>query len=93
MFPDSGIRIQQVFRVEEVDVDQIVRIISSDPAIAARVLQLANSAALRAVAEITDVRQAERNEALSVDARAALKAIWDESAANFARHAPATLVN
>jgi HD-like signal output (HDOD) protein len=58
MFPDSVVRIQQAFRVEEVDIDQIVRIISSDPAIAARVLQLANSAALRAAAEITDVRQA-----------------------------------
>lgn len=58
MFPDSVVRIQQAFQVEEVDVDQIVRIISSDPAIAARVLQLANSAALRAAAEITDVRQA-----------------------------------
>ncbi len=106
MFPDSVIRIQQAFRVEEVDVDQIVRIISSDPAIAARVLQLANSAALRAAAEITDVRQAvirmgnklvqssvvafalrqvERNEALSADARTVLKAIWEESVERAAR--------
>jgi len=58
MFPDSVIRIQQAFQVEEVDVDEIIRIISSDPALAARVLELSNSAALRAAAEISDVRQA-----------------------------------
>ena len=58
MFPDSVIRIQQVFQAEEVDVDEIVRIISSDPALAARVLQLANSAAVRGNREIIEVRQA-----------------------------------
>lgn len=58
MFPDSVIRIQQAFQVEEVDVDEIIRIISSDPALAARVLELSNSAALRAASEISDVRQA-----------------------------------
>ncbi len=58
MFPDSVIRIQQAFRAEEVDLDEVIRIISSDPAIAARVLQLANSAATRATREITEVRQA-----------------------------------
>ncbi len=58
MFPDSVVRIQQTFRAEEVDVDDIVRIISSDPALAARVLQLSNSAAIRGAAEIVEVRQA-----------------------------------
>lgn len=58
MFPESVIRIQQAFRAEEVDLDEVIRIISSDPAIAARVLQLANSAATRATREITEVRQA-----------------------------------
>ena len=58
MFPDSVIRIQQVFRAEEVDIDDVVQIISSDPALAARVLELSNSAANRAASEITDVRQA-----------------------------------
>lgn len=58
MFPDSVVRIQRAFGVDEVDIDEIVRIISSDPAIAARVLQLANSAALRGAAEIKEVRQA-----------------------------------
>lgn len=100
MFPDSVVRIQQAFQVEEVDIAEIVRIISSDPALAARVLQLANSAAMGGTVEISDVRQAvvrlgnklvqssavafalrqaERNEGLSRESRAVLKAIWEES--------------
>jgi len=100
MFPDSVIRIQQVFRAEEVDIDDVVRIISSDPALAARMLQLANAAANRSVNEIVQVRQAvirignklvqssavafairqaEQNEDLSKEARAALREIWVES--------------
>ena len=58
MFPDSVIRIQQALQAEEADIDEIIRIISSDPALAARVLQLSNSAAIRATSEIVDVRQA-----------------------------------
>ena len=58
MFPDSVVRIQRAFADEDVNVDEIVRIISSDPAIAARVLQLSNSSAMRGVKEITEVRQA-----------------------------------
>ncbi len=100
MFPDSAVRIQKAFGVEEVDIDEIIRIISSDPAIAARVLQLANSAAVRGSVEIVEVRQAvirlgnklvqssvvafalrqvQKNEGLSEEARTALKAIWEES--------------
>ncbi len=58
MFPDSVIRIQQAFSADEVDINEVVRLTSSDPALAARVLQLANSAAMRSSMEITDVRQA-----------------------------------
>ncbi|MGI9261169.1 MAG: HDOD domain-containing protein [Woeseiaceae bacterium] len=58
MFPDSVIRIQQAFQVEDVDVDEVIRIISSDPALAARVLELSNSAAIRGASEISEVRQA-----------------------------------
>jgi HD-like signal output (HDOD) protein len=58
MFPDSVIRIQRAFRAKEVSIDEISLIISSDAALAARVLQLANSAAIRGNREITDVRQA-----------------------------------
>lgn len=100
MFPDSVIRIQNAFRSEDTEMDEIIQIISSDPALAARVLQLSNSPALRAAAEIVDVRQAvvrmgrkmvqssavsfalrqaERNEKLSPDAREHFKQIWQES--------------
>ena len=58
VFPDSVVRIQRAFGAEEVNIDEIVRIISSDQAIAARVLQLSNSAAMRGAMEITEVRQA-----------------------------------
>jgi len=58
MFPDSVIRIQQTFRADEVDINDVVQIISSDPALAARILELANSAAIRGAAEILEVRQA-----------------------------------
>lgn len=100
MFPNSVIRIQQAFQSDDTDMDDIIQIISSDPALAARVLQLSNSAALRGVDEIVDVRQAvvrmgrdllrssavayalkqaEKNEELSADSKAALKEIWEES--------------
>ena len=46
------------FQSEEVDIDEVIRIITSDPALAARTLQLSNSAATRATAEIVGVRQA-----------------------------------
>ncbi|MDJ0941373.1 MAG: HDOD domain-containing protein [Woeseiaceae bacterium] len=58
MIPDSVVRIQRAFGAGEVDIDEIVRIISSDPAIVARVLQLANSSAIRGAVEIKEVRQA-----------------------------------
>ena len=58
MFSGTAVRIQKAFQVEEVDIEQIVRLISSDPAIAARVLELANSAAIRGAIQIKDLRQA-----------------------------------
>ncbi len=58
MFSGTAIRIQKAFQVEEVNIDEIVRLISSDPAIAARVLELANSAAIRGASQITDIQQA-----------------------------------
>jgi len=58
-FPDAVIRIQQAVQDEDKDVEDIVNILSSDPALAARLLQLANSAAMRSGgADISDVRTA-----------------------------------
>jgi HD-like signal output (HDOD) protein len=100
MFPGSVIRIQQAFQAKDTNTDEVIRIISSDPALAARVLQLSNSAALRASMEIVDVRQAvvrlghklvqssavsfalrqmERNDKLTAEARVSLREIWQES--------------
>ena len=58
MFSGTAVRIQKTFQDEDVNIDEIVRLISSDPAIAARVLELANSAAVRGNTQITDLRQA-----------------------------------
>lgn len=58
MFPESVVRIQRALQAREVDIDEVIRIIGSDSALAARVLRLANSAALRGACKITDVRQA-----------------------------------
>ena len=100
-FPDAVVRIQQAFQKDDVNANEIVRIISSDPALAATVIKIANSAAVRTSStEIVDVRKAvvqmgfkliqscaisfalrqlERNEGLSEEARTALKDIWTES--------------
>ena len=58
MFSGTAVRIQRAFQAEEVNIEEITRLISSDPAIAARVLELANSAAVRGNRQITDLRQA-----------------------------------
>jgi HD-like signal output (HDOD) protein len=58
-FPESVVRIQRAFQADNVKTSEIVRIISSDPAFAARVVQIANSAIVRTSAnEIVDVRKA-----------------------------------
>jgi HD-like signal output (HDOD) protein len=107
-FPDAVVRIQQAFQKSETSASEIVRIISSDPALAAIVIKIANSAAVRTSStEIVDVRKAviqmgfklvqssaisfalrqlERNEDLSADARTALKNIWTESVELAARN-------
>ena len=58
MFSGTAVRIQKAFQADEANIDEITRLISSDPAIAARVLELANSAAIRGTRQITDLRQA-----------------------------------
>lgn len=58
MFSGTAVRIQRAFQADEVNIEEIVRLISSDPAIAARILELANSAAVRGNRQITDLRQA-----------------------------------
>jgi HD-like signal output (HDOD) protein len=58
-FPDIAIRVRQVLADEEVAPDRVVRVISSEPALAAQLLRLANSAALNpAGKKITELRSA-----------------------------------
>jgi HD-like signal output (HDOD) protein len=45
-FPDVAMRVQRVLADENVAPDRVVRVVGSEPALAARVLQMANSVAL-----------------------------------------------
>jgi len=45
-FPDVATRVRRALTNEQVDLEQVVRIVSAEPALAARLMQLANSAAL-----------------------------------------------
>jgi HD-like signal output (HDOD) protein len=55
-FPEIAVRVRQVLSDDAVSPDKVVRVIGSEPALAARLLQIANSAALnfsgRAVTEL-----------------------------------------
>jgi HD-like signal output (HDOD) protein len=58
-FPDIVIRVRQVLADEDVKPEQIVRIVSTEPALAARLLHIANSAALNfSGKQISDLRTA-----------------------------------
>jgi HD-like signal output (HDOD) protein len=58
-FPDVAVRVRRALADEHVGVDQIVRIVGAEPALAARLLKMANSAALnRSGKSITDLRTA-----------------------------------
>ncbi len=45
-FPDIALRVRQVLSDENVTQDQVARVVGSEPALAARLMQIANSAAL-----------------------------------------------
>jgi len=58
-FPDVATRVRRALTNDQVDVDQVVRIVTAEPALAARLLQLANSAALNPNGRrLTDLRTA-----------------------------------
>jgi HD-like signal output (HDOD) protein len=58
-FPDVATRVRRALTNDQVDVEQVVRIISAEPALAARLLQLANSVALNPSGKrITELRSA-----------------------------------
>lgn len=58
-FPEVAVRVRRALAAEDTSVDQLVRIIGSEPALAARVLKMANSAALNRTGKpVTDLRAA-----------------------------------
>jgi HD-like signal output (HDOD) protein len=58
-FPDVAVRVRKVLADENVSLDKIARVITSEPGLTARVLALANSAALsRGGKSITDMKMA-----------------------------------
>jgi HD-like signal output (HDOD) protein len=58
-FPDIALRVRKVLSDEEVSQEQVVRVVGSEPALAARLMQIANSAALNFTGKpITDMRTA-----------------------------------
>lgn len=58
-FPDIALRVRQVLSDEEVSQDKVVRVVGSEPMLAARLLQIANSAAINFSGRaMTDLRSA-----------------------------------
>ena len=58
-FPDIALRVRKVVGDEEVTQEQVVRVVGSEPALAARLMQIANSAALNFTGKpIQDLRTA-----------------------------------
>jgi len=45
-FPDVALRVRQVLARDNISIDEVVRVVSAEPSLAVRLLQLANSAAL-----------------------------------------------
>ena len=58
-FPDIALRVRKVLADEECSQEQVVRIVGSEPALAARLMQIANSAAINFTGkQITELRTA-----------------------------------
>jgi HD-like signal output (HDOD) protein len=72
-FPDVAIRIRKVLADEDVKLDQVVRVVGSEPTLAARLLQVANSAAVnRSGKAVTDMRKAVQHMGLNMVRSAAI---------------------
>jgi HD-like signal output (HDOD) protein len=58
-FPDVALRVRRALADEEVSIDQVVRVVSAEPSLVVRLLQLSNSAALNPSGRrLTDLRAA-----------------------------------
>src|SRR5439155_4123526 len=79
-FPDIAIRVRQVLADEDVTPEKVVRVVSAEPALAARLLHIANSAAISFSGKPetdTDLRTAVTREGVNSGRSAAIAfAVW-----------------
>jgi HD-like signal output (HDOD) protein len=72
-FPDIAIKVRKVLANEDVNLDMVVRVVGSEPTLAARLLQIANSAAVnRSGRQVTDLRGAVQRMGLNMVRSAAI---------------------
>ncbi len=58
-FPEIALKVRRILADPDAKVDQIVRVVGSEPALAARLLRIANSASInRSGKNVTDLRTA-----------------------------------
>ncbi len=58
-FPEVALRVQRVLSNDDVNIDDVVRVIAAEPALALRIMQIANSAALNPGGrQVTELRTA-----------------------------------
>jgi HD-like signal output (HDOD) protein len=57
-FPDIAIKVRKVLADDNVNLDMVLRVVGSEPTLAARLLQIANSAALSNGTPVRDLRNA-----------------------------------
>lgn len=72
-FPDVAIKIRKVLSDDAVNLDLVVRVVGSEPTLAARLLQIANSAAVnRTGSPVSDMRKAVQRMGLNMVRSAAI---------------------
>jgi HD-like signal output (HDOD) protein len=72
-FPDIAIKVRKVLADEDVNLDMVVRVVGSEPTLAARLLQVANSAAVNTSGtQVTDLRKAVQRMGLNMVRSAAM---------------------
>ena len=72
-FPDIAIKVRKVLADDNVNLDMVLRVVGSEPTLAARLLQIANSAALNYTGSpVTDLRKAVQRMGLNMVRSAAI---------------------